>query len=44
MSNIEDKYEIAEAKVDSVLTELVHLKWTAVVIAAAALVNIWLIL
>lgn len=42
--NAEQKYQAIEAKTDKLLTHLVHLKWTAAIIAGALLIDLWLIL
>ena len=43
MATLKEKYEVAECKVDSILTHLVHLKYTAVVIAVMLILDFWLI-
>ena len=43
MADMKEKYEAVESKVDSVLTHLVALKWTAVVIAGMLILDFWLV-
>ena len=41
---VAEKYAVAEEKVDKALMHLAHIKYTAVVVAIAVLIDLWLIL
>ena len=44
VKDLEKKYEIVESRTDEILTHLVHLKWTAALIAVVMVIDLWLIL